>query len=300
MMIENENSYDIIGLINFLRKSSLLIIGIAFGLSVMVYLALLTIEDYYTSSARLTIVEEQSAPSGSNNDFLGSIGGGLSLGSSSLNDQVIQIQELIGSRDFLRRILSKPGIYEKVVYAKSYDQQSGKIRFDENYDENPNEVNKDRLLPMDLKFFIGFSEFKNNFDFIMNLDSDYYSISYSHVSPKFSQEILSVIIQELNFLQRQNDIEEANSALNYLENEILNARNAEVKGSISKLIENQLKIKMIANMRSDYAVKVIDSPYQPVVKTGPLRALATMMTFFVSIFIMLPIFTFIFSRSKIA
>ena len=298
-MVENENNFSFIQLLKYLRTKALLILSISVGVSILAFGLSLTVNDYYTSSARLTIAEQQTPPSGSSTaNMLGSFGGGLSLASSPLHDKVLEVRELMSSRDFLRHLLSKQGIYDRVVYAKSYDVNTNQIIFDKEYSQNATDDMQSKLIPIDEKFFVGLNEFKDNFGFSFELKSNYYTISYSHVSPEFSKQILDLIIQELNLLQRENNIREANSALKYLENELLNATNAEVKGSISKLIEIQLKNKMIANITPDYLVKVIDSPYKLVSKTGPNRGVIFIIAFFISLFILLPIFTFLFSKNQ--
>ncbi len=298
-MVENKDSLDLIQLLKYLRTQALLIFCISAGVTTLVYGVTLAIDDYYTASARLTIAEQQTPPSGSSTaGILGSFGGGGGLGiaTSPLYDKVLEVQEFLKSRDFLRHILSIPGIYDKIVYAESYNANTSQIIFEKEYSQNDADDIQSKLIPIDKKFFVGLNKFKDNFEFIMELKSNYYTITYSHVSPDFSKQLLDLIIQELNSLQREKNIREANSALKYLENELLSATNAEVKGSISKLIEIQLKNKMIANMTQDYLVKVIDSPYKLVAKTGPNRAVISFLAFFISLFALLPIFTFIFSR----
>lgn len=297
-MVENEKSIDLVELLKFLRTKIILIVFIALGVSMLVYGFLLTINDYYTSSARLTIAEQQAAPSGSSNSLMSSFSGGFGFAMNPVNDKVSEVQEIILSRDFIGHLLSKPGIYDKIVHATSYDKNNNELTFSENYSPTTSDKIQPRSLSRDQKFFTGFSKFKKNFEFIMNLESSYYTISYNHISPEFSEQLLHLIIQELNLLQKETAIAEANAALKYLENEMLKSTNAEVRGSIAKLIEMQLKTKMIANMRQDYLVKVIDTPYKPVSKTGPLRGFIASISFFITLFLLIPIFTFIFSRHK--
>ncbi len=297
-MLENENRIILDELLKFLWSKTLLIVSIALGVSILVYGSLLTINDYYTSSTRLTIAEQQSVPSGASNSLMGSFTGGLSFAKNPLNDRISEVRELILSRDFIGHLLSKPGIYDKVVYATSYDKNTGELTFSENYSPTTPDKIQPRSLSKDQLFFTGFSRFKKNFEFIMDLESSYYTISYDHISPEFSEQLLQLIIRELNLLQREKAIAEANAALKYLENEMLKSTNSEVRGSIAKLIEMQLKTKMIANMRQDYLIKVIDSPYKPVSKTGPLRGFIAFIAFFITLFLLIPIFTFIFSKNK--
>ena len=121
-MVENKDSLDLIQLLKYLRTQALLIFCISAGVTTLVYCVTLTIDDYYTSSARLTIAEQQSPPSGSS-DMLGSFsgGGGLSMVTSPLYEKVLEVQELMNSRDFLRHVLSIPSIYDNIVYAESYN-----------------------------------------------------------------------------------------------------------------------------------------------------------------------------------
>ena len=46
-----------------------------------------------------------------------------------------------------------------------------------------------------------------------------------------------------------------------------------------------MKIKMVANISDDYLLKTIDSPYVPLKKSSPFRALICIIGFFLGIFI---------------
>ena len=103
---------------------------------------------------------------------------------------------------------------------------------------------------------------------------------------------MDLVINKANQLQKIIEINEANNALDYLLSEITSATNAEVKGSMSKLVEIQLKTKMIANMRENSTIKIIDSPFIPSKKSGPLRAIIAFLTFIISIFLIIPFYAF--------
>ena len=90
----------------------------------------LFLDDYYISSARLTVVEDQSAPSGNPVGFLGSIGGGLGIGGSPLNSKILEVEEIMTSRDFFRELLtSNPEIFNNILYADSYNKDTKNIRY---------------------------------------------------------------------------------------------------------------------------------------------------------------------------
>ena len=145
-------------------------------------------------------------------------------------------------------------------------------------------------------FFDAHSQFLKSFEFIKALDSEFYTISYTHISPVFAKEVLDLVINKANQLQKTIQINEANNALDYLLGEISSATNSEVKGSMSKLVEIQLKTKMIANMRENSTIKIIDSPFIPSNKSGPLRAIFAFLTFIVSILLITPFYAFFYSQ----
>ena len=45
-----------------------------------------------------------------------------------------------------------------------------------------------------------------------------------------------------------------------------------------------MKIKMLANVSNDYLLKVIDSPYMPLKKSSPKRAIICILGFFFGLF----------------
>ena len=132
----------------------------------------------------------------------------------------------------------------------------------------------------------------------MDLDSEYYSISYKHNSPLIAKDLLDLIISEVNRGEREEVLQEAYLALSYLSEELNKATNTQVRGSVSRLIETQLKTKMIANMSDNYIIKVIDAPFAPAGKTGPLRLFIVFITLLVSLFLLIPIHVFKYAREN--
>ena len=64
-----------------------------------------------------------------------------------------------------------------------------------------------------------------------------------------------------------------------------------VQDSVNKLIDLELKKKMMANVKKDYLLKIIDPPFVPEEKSRPSRALICILGFILGIFISI---TFIF------
>ena len=55
----------------------------------------------------------------------------------------------------------------------------------------------------------------------------------------------------------------------------------DIRNSINQLIESQLKTNMMANIKSDYVVTVIDSPYIAEKRTSPRRSVICILGTFI-------------------
>ena len=295
--MEKELNFNLADFLNYLKQKALKILSLALGITVLVISLSFFLDDYYISSARLTVVEDQSAPSGNPVGFLGSIGGGLGIGGSALNSKILEVEEIMTSRDFFRELLtSNPEIFNNILYADSYNKDTKNIRYLKGAPAIEDIIEKNTPFPINKNFFDAHSQFLKSFEFIKALDSEFYTISYTHISPVFAKEVLDLVINKANQLQKTIQINEANNALDYLLGEISSATNSEVKGSMSKLVEIQLKTKMIANMRENSTIKIIDSPFIPSNKSGPLRAIFAFLTFIVSILLITPFYAFFYSQ----
>ena len=73
-------------------------------------------------------------------------------------------------------------------------------------------------------------------------------------------------------ISRIKDLEESEEAIKYYNKEIVNTSIKEIKSSINSLIEVQLQRKMLTNVRTDYLLQYIDSPFLPIFKSEPRRS----------------------------
>ena len=117
------------------------------------------------------------------------------------------------------------------------------------------------------------------------------SISATHISPQFAYDFLSLVIQEVNSLSRVRDLEESEEALKFLKIQLSETQNVDIGRSINQLIESQLKTQMLANVRPDYLLQILDQPYIPILKSSPQRSLicifGTLLGFFLGMVIVL-------------
>jgi hypothetical protein len=96
-------------------------------------------------------------------------------------------------------------------------------------------------------------------------------ISVSHGSPIFAKDFLELIIAEFNSSERKKDIRESEQALDYLYKQLAIVNDSAVQISISQLIESELKKLTFANVRVNYSIDPIDTPYIPELRSYPQR-----------------------------
>lgn len=107
--------------------------------------------------------------------------------------------------------------------------------------------------------------------------------------PELAAKWANQLIDRINAYQKAQAITEAKESIAYLKQELEQTSVVEMRQSIYRLIEAQTKQIMLANVRDDYAFKVIDPAVVPQEKVKPKRALISILGFMVGL--MLGIFT---------
>ena len=89
------------------------------------------------------------------------------------------------------------------------------------------------------------------------------TISMEHPNRVAATEWANALVQEVNGYVRQRAIGEAESSLRYLNEELVKTDVVELRLGINRLIEQQLKDVMLANVRHEYVFRVIDPAVVP-------------------------------------
>ena len=98
-------------------------------------------------------------------------------------------------------------------------------------------------------------------------------------------------------MSKEKDLAESQSALDFLEEQLVEVRQNDIRESIYQLIESQLETKMLANARKDYLISFIDKSFTPEVKSYPKRSIILLITILTSftfsvLFVLIRHFTF--------
>lgn len=258
------------------KKKLIILTTLVFSIFSVVYS--LSIPNKFTSSSVLKLSKE--VDTSSNNLFsqygnLANMAGiNLPTGSGNMSDFVVA---KILSKDFFKHLNSFPEITESILAVDSYDQASKEIIFDSKKFDPKNGIwvrdpPKGRELnPSYLE--VHEQVLKNHLNISKDNKTDFISISFTHESPYFAFSFLTLLINELNYLSRKNDLKKSESALTYLKDQLENTSEVDIRDSINILIESELKIQMYANINDNYLITPIDPPYFPEVKSEPTRSI---------------------------
>jgi uncharacterized protein involved in exopolysaccharide biosynthesis len=259
---------DVIEIVSQARKY-VMYTTLAFLLASTIYIFLSP--NLYSSSSLLAIIDDSEAGGSGFQDIASRYGGLASLAgvaiatdSASKSDLVM---ETIKSRDFFEHLSNIPELYPSLVAALSYDAKTKKLTFDSKiYDSLKMAWVADKPSILEAH-----RDFLNNMIISKDKRTGFIYIAFQHISPEFAFKMATAIISEVNDVIRQQHLEESERSVSYLNQALKNTIEIGTKSSITTLLEAQLKVQMIANVRQEYVVRAIDKPYLPEWKAGPAR-----------------------------
>ena len=101
-------------------------------------------------------------------------------------------------------------------------------------------------------------------------------MTITHKSPTQARDWLVYIVEDLNKILSQRDVAEVKESIKYLEEQISNTNVSDLKQLFYGMIESQTSKAMLAEVRSEYAFRVIDPAIAPELKHSPHRAVITL------------------------
>jgi LPS O-antigen subunit length determinant protein (WzzB/FepE family) len=177
------------------------------------------------------------------------------------------------SRDFLQHLITIEGVLPKLIATKSYNNETKEIEYNQEiYDPMNGWVNGLPPFHEIQRAYFGAVQPSTNGR------TGLITIQVTHKSPIFAYDFLNIIIQEINARSRFKDSNEAEATLVYLNNELESTTKGDIKLAINQLIENQLKSKMLANVKQNHFIEPIDQPFIPEQRSSPRRTFIVMVS----------------------
>ena len=252
------------------NRIRIIIYSSLFALASVIYS--LTLNNYYLSESILKVNQQDVNSKLGQFSSLSSFAG-LNFGSMD-SDKSSQAMELIQSRTFLKHLMNFENILPSLMASESYDKDKGILIFDDTiFDSKTKKWKENSIFKNDKPSYLETYKTYSETIYVSRLKSGFISLKVEHLSPYFAQEFLKLIIEEVNFLMRQEEIVQTEKAREYLEKQLAISQLVGVNSAISSLIENNLKKEVAVKLDEFYILKPIEEPFVPEKKSKPFRAL---------------------------
>lgn len=200
---------------------------------------------------------------------------GINIGKDKPGDKSELAVQLLKSRDFVTDFIVRHDLAIDIMAVKSWDPISEELEYDPKVYDLDRKVWTREVKPPQTPKPSPQTLYKQ-FDEMFTADKDKLTgiikVSLQHPSPKIAQQWLTQIILDVNEEIRRRDIEEANRSLQYLQKKVEETNIAELRTLFYTLIEDQTKTLLLANVKEEYALRMIDPPFVPEEKAAPRRA----------------------------
>ncbi|MFM2593847.1 Wzz/FepE/Etk N-terminal domain-containing protein [Vibrio harveyi] len=286
-----DDEIDLRELFNALWRGKWIIIVTTFVFAVGAILYALSLPNIYKSDALLAPAE--SSNGGGLSKMAGQLGGlaalagvNLGAGETSQTDLAVQVMK---SRQFIEAFINKHDLLVPLMAATDWDLTNNKLILDEElYDPNTGEWLREPnglrgSTPTSQEAFEVFN--KEVLSISQDKESGLYTVSVKYYSPYVAQQWVNWLIEDINKVMRERTIKETSQNLTYLNTQLQKTAVADMQSTFYKLIEEQTKSLMLAEVQEEFVFKVVDPAVVPELKFGPKRAvICALITIFGFIF----------------
>lgn len=233
----------------------------------------------YRSSAMLEPSDELQG--GGLSAVAGQLGGIASLAGIDISNNKTKIYsaiETLKSREFVHNFIESNDLYISLFAVKSWDSDLNELAIDsEIYNSETKEWVRSTQDNKSQKPSKGeaYEKFIKKLSVKEDKQTGLIQVSFDHISPFKAKEVNTLLIQNINNYVRSRDIAQAETSISYLKSKTEDIAFSEMRSVFFKLIEEQIKKRMLAEVRDDYVFRVIDPPFLPEEPHSPNRILIT-------------------------
>ena len=200
---------------------------------------------------------------------------GINLGSPATSNTQLAI-EVIKSRQFIANFIEKYKILPDLIAAESWSLASNTLSFDADlYDPTTKTWVREVSPPYTPKPSTqeAYKVFMELFNVMEDPDTGMVQVSIEHLSPFIAQQWVNWLIVEINKEMKERDVAEALKSTEFLTEQLEQTKVVDIRAVLYKLVEEQARTIMLANVRDEYVFKTIDPAIAPQEKSKPSRAL---------------------------
>jgi LPS O-antigen subunit length determinant protein (WzzB/FepE family) len=276
----HDDEIDLRELFSVLWAAKIIIVAVTavFALASVIYA--ISQPNKYEASALLTPVQNSSAGLSGVLDNLGGLGGlaslaGVEIGGGSGGEAQIA-QEILLSWGFVEKFVEENNLAVEVFAADGWDRESNQLRIDNDlYDIDAkrwtrNPPSGKTVNPTSWELY---EEFLEMVSISTDKKTGLISLSVEYFSPYIAKQWVDQLVVAINQYMKQRKLQMVNTNIEYLEAQIEKTSIARMKEVFYKVIEEQIKNKMLAQASPEYVYVTISAAMVPEEKSQPKRAL---------------------------
>ncbi|HHK8499857.1 Wzz/FepE/Etk N-terminal domain-containing protein [Vibrio parahaemolyticus] len=274
-----DDEIDLRELLKALWKGKLLIVATTFVFAISSVLYALSLSNIYKADALLAPAETSNG--GGLSKMAGQLGGlaalagvNLGAGESSQTDLAVQVMK---SRQFVEAFINKHDLLVPLMAATDWDLENNKLVLDKKlYDPKTGTWLREAqglrgAVPTAQEAFEVFNQ--EVLSITQDKESGLYRISVKFYSPYLAKDWVTWLVEDINKVMRERTINETTQNLSYLNIQLKKTAVTDMQSTFYKLIEEQTKSLMLAEVQEEFIFKILDPAVVPEVKNGPQRAL---------------------------
>ena len=275
----SEDEIDLRELFSVIWQGKWLIIAITAVFAIGAVIFAIMQPNIYKSEALLAPASEEQG--GGLSALAGQFGGlasmaGINLGGGGGVDKTQMAIEVMKSRQFTSQFIQKHNILPDLMAVDKWNMADDALIYDaELYNEQTKTWLREVKAPFkpEPSMQEAYKEFTKLVSVNSAKDTGMVTVSVEHLSPVIAQQWVTWLIEDINRVMKERDVDEANRSSQFLNKQIALTNVADIRSILYKLIEEQAKTIMFAEVRDEYVFKTIDPALVPEEKAGPKRAL---------------------------
>jgi uncharacterized protein involved in exopolysaccharide biosynthesis len=266
----NKDELDLHKILNDLWESKVSILSITAVFALLSIIYALSITPEYRSQATLVRAENSNVSMPSSISALGGIASsfGIDLGSSAVDDSQIAF-EIAESWGFIEEFININDLSPVLFAAESWDSETGQLI----YNENIYNTKKKKWVSSEPSSFKKFELFSEKLNMTYDPLSSLYRISIDSYSPKLAKDWTDLFVVSINNHMRTRKLNQVNLYIDFLEQQIAKTSITGMKEVFYKIIEEQVKTKMLAQANPEYVFTIASKPMIPELRFKPRRSL---------------------------
>ena len=216
---------------------------------------------------------------------------GIDLAAGSGNKIPLGL-EILQSRKFISEFIERHEIRVSLIAADGWDSETGILEIDQGDFDSETETWVRNVRPPK-KTIPTYQEAYEEFMDVLSVGQDkktgFVTVAVEHHSPLVAKQWVDWLIDDLNSTIMRQDVAEAEQAIEYLKSQIERTSVADLQNVFFRLIEEQTKTVMLAEVTDEYLLKTLDPAIAPEMKSKPKRSLIVILSALLGSFIVMAV-----------